>query len=64
MVEIMETKCPICNSKYVDIWHTSCNLTKNELIKLGVLEKKIEVITLGADLNHFHSPSNNNEKKN
>ena len=42
--------------KYVDIWHTSCNLTKNKLIKLGVPEGKIEVIPLGVDLNYF-SPS-------
>ena len=49
--------------KYVDIWHTSCNLTKNKLIKLGVPEGKIEVIPLGVDLNYFSPPSDKEKKE-
>lgn len=37
--------------KHLDFLHTSCNITKNELIRLGVVEEKIKVIPLGVDLN-------------
>jgi len=39
--------------KYVDFFHTSCNITKQKLIELGVSEKKIIVIPLGVDLSLF-----------
>ncbi len=43
--------------KYVDLWHTSCNLTKRNMINLGIPEEKIVVIPLGVDLKLFSPPS-------
>ncbi len=43
--------------KYVDLWHTSCILTKSRLIKFGVLQEKITVIPLGVNLNAFSMPT-------
>lgn len=40
-------------SNVVNIVHTSCHLTKNELIKHGLNEDRIIVIPLGIDLNLF-----------
>jgi glycosyltransferase involved in cell wall biosynthesis len=48
--------------KYVDIWHTSNNLTKEELIKLGIPIPKIVVIPLGVDLSLFHPLLERKEK--
>jgi len=39
--------------RYLDIIHTSCNITKNKLIELGVDSKKIIIIPLGVDLSQF-----------
>jgi glycosyltransferase involved in cell wall biosynthesis len=39
--------------KYVDLWHTACNITRKKLIKLGVPEEKMIVIPLGVNLNTF-----------
>jgi len=39
--------------KYVDLWHTSCALTKKKLIQLGVPADKIVQIPLGVNLNFF-----------
>lgn len=44
--------------KYVDIWHTSCQITKNKMINLGIPNRKIIVIPLGIDLKHFRKSSN------
>jgi len=41
--------------KYVDIWHTSSELTKNKMISLGVPKDKIFVIPLGIDLDYFNN---------
>lgn len=43
--------------KYVDLWHTSCSITRDKLIRLGVPEKKIVVIPLGVNLNAFGAPT-------
>lgn len=43
---------PELNDK-VDIVHTSCEFTKKELIKHGLIEDKIVVIPLGIDLDVF-----------
>ncbi len=48
--------------KYVDIWHTSCHLTKNKMIKLGIPADKIIVVPLGVDLNYFAKASIKNKK--
>jgi len=42
--------------KYVDLWHTSCALTKSKLIQLGVPFDKIIQIPLGVNLNVFSPP--------
>jgi len=42
--------------KYVDLWHTSCILTKSRLIKFGVPQEKIKVIPLGVNLDVFCRP--------
>jgi glycosyltransferase involved in cell wall biosynthesis len=39
--------------KYVDLWHTSCALTKKKLIQLGIPVNKIVQIPLGVNLNIF-----------
>lgn len=43
--------------KYVDLWHTSCSITRNKLIELGVPEEKITVIPLGVNLTAFGVPT-------
>ncbi|MDP2950923.1 MAG: glycosyltransferase family 4 protein [bacterium] len=48
--------------KTISLLHTSCSLTKNELIKLGVQEEKIKVIPLGVDLALF-KPALEGEKE-
>lgn len=40
-------------SKKADIVHTSCTISKENLIRWGVPEKKIVVVPLGVDLNIF-----------
>lgn len=47
---------------YVDIWHTSCEITKRGLIELDVPENKIEIIPIGVDLKVF-KPFGENEKQ-
>ena len=47
--------------KYIDIWHTSCNLTKDKLINLGVSKDRIVVIPLGVELHHFKPIKNKNK---
>lgn len=39
---------------YFDLLHTSCNISKENLIRWGVPEEKIVVIPLGVDLETFH----------
>jgi glycosyltransferase involved in cell wall biosynthesis len=46
----------------IDIFHTACHKTRNELISLGVPAERIVVIPLGIDLSVF-SVSKGNEKK-
>ena len=43
--------------KHVHLWHTSCNLTKNKMIKLGIPVDKIVVIPLGVNLRYFSPPT-------
>jgi glycosyltransferase involved in cell wall biosynthesis len=43
--------------EYVDLWHTSCSITRNKLTNLGVPEEKITVIPLGVNLGAFGVPS-------
>lgn len=38
---------------FVDLWHTSSQLSKDKMIKLGIPGEKIIVIPLGIDLNKF-----------
>jgi len=49
--------------KYVDFFHTSCNITKQKLIEFGVSEEKIIVIPLGVDLSLFKSASSEEKQK-
>ena len=42
--------------KYVDLWHTSCRITGNKLIRYGVPKEKLEVIPLGVNLDLFYKP--------
>ncbi len=39
--------------KYVDLWHTSCNITRSRLIELGIPQERITVIPLGVNLSAF-----------
>ena len=39
--------------KYLDFIHTSCQITKEDLINFGVNSKKIKIIPLGIDLSLF-----------
>jgi glycosyltransferase involved in cell wall biosynthesis len=48
--------------KYVDLWHTSCNITRDKLIEFGVLKEKIRVIPLGVNLNAFSVPTPEQKK--
>lgn len=48
--------------KYVDIFHTSSNITKSKLIEIGIPEEKIVVIPLGVDLDLF-KPVTKEEKE-
>lgn len=34
---------------YVEKWHTSCTITKNKMISLGISEEKIEIIPIGIN---------------
>lgn len=38
---------------FVDIWHTSCSLTKQKLCELGIDDGKVKVVPLGVDSNYF-----------
>lgn len=42
---------------HVDLWHTSCSLTRNQMVELCVPEEKIVVIPLGVNLQAFCMPS-------
>lgn len=42
--------------KYVDLWHTPCNITRDKLIEFGVPKEKITVIPLGVNLSAFGVP--------
>lgn len=39
--------------KYIDLWQTSCNITKNKLIKYGIDDSKIRLIPIGVDLDIY-----------
>jgi glycosyltransferase involved in cell wall biosynthesis len=41
--------------KYVDIWHTSSNITKTKLISFGIQPDKIVIIPLGIDTKKYKS---------
>ncbi len=43
--------------KCVDLWHTSCNITRGKLIELGIPQEKITVIPLGVNLRAFGVPT-------
>ncbi len=47
--------------KHVDLWHTSCQLTKIKLINLGIPVEKIIVIPIAVDLDCFY-PISTEEK--
>lgn len=47
---------------YVKKWHTSCVITRNKMISLGIPEKKIEVIPIGVNGKNY-SPCNSEEKE-
>jgi len=49
------------NIKTIDIIHTSSNITKNALIKMGIPSKIIKVLPLGVDLKLF-KPLSSGEK--
>ena len=41
-------------SKAADLIHTSCSITRNQLIKWGAEEEKIIIIPIGVDLRIFN----------
>ncbi len=43
--------------KYVDLWHTSCSITRNKLIEFGIPKEKIVVVPLGVNLSAFGAPT-------
>lgn len=49
--------------KYVDLFHTSCNITKKNLIDFGVNPEKIIIIPLGVDLSLFKPVSLETKQK-
>ncbi|GAJ21057.1 unnamed protein product, partial [marine sediment metagenome] len=49
--------------RYLNFIHTSCNITKNNLINLGVKLEKIIVIPLGVDLSLFKPVSVEEKQK-
>ena len=49
------------NQQIVDLFHTSCESTKKNLMNLGISEEKIIVIPIAIDLNIFE-PTQNQEK--
>jgi glycosyltransferase involved in cell wall biosynthesis len=50
-----DARCKLINKalKFIDIWHTSCEHTKTNMVNLGIPKDKIVVIPLGIDLNYF-----------
>jgi glycosyltransferase involved in cell wall biosynthesis len=42
--------------KHVDLWHTACNITRDNLIGFGVPGEKIVIIPLGVNLGAFGVP--------
>ena len=48
---------------FVDIWHTSCNETKEVMMSLGIPENKIVVIPLHVDKSIFHPIPDYDKKK-
>ena len=49
-------------SKKTDIIHTSCSISKNQLVEWGAEEEKIVIIPLGVDLSIF-KPASEEEKQ-
>lgn len=49
--------------KRIDLWHTSCSITKKELIRHGASEEKVKVIPLGIDLDKFYPASSEAKKE-
>ena len=49
--------------KNVDLWHTSCEKTKSQMITMGLPKAKIVVIPLGVDTAVFKQYSKENRKK-
>lgn len=47
---------------HVDLFHTSCTISKNKLVDLGVKPEKVAVIPLGVDLSLF-KPFSNEQKQ-
>lgn len=43
--------------KNVDLWHTSCSITRDKLIGYGVSGERVTVIPLGVNLNAFGAPT-------
>lgn len=50
--DIRNTFIPVLNDK-VEFIHTSCEITKNELIKYGLNPEKIIIVPIGIDLETF-----------
>ncbi len=47
---------------HVDVWHTSCQISRQKMVELGIPESQIVVVPLGVDLEYF-KPVNLIEKK-
>ena len=40
--------------RYVDVWHTSCRITQNKMINMGIQKEKIQVIPIPVNSNIFN----------
>ena len=51
------------NQNNIDVIHTSCEITKQHLIRNGINEKKIIIVPIGIDVNQFNVVSKQRKKE-
>lgn len=59
-IELIEKVC--VSQHRINVIHTSCNVTRNHLIKYGISSNKIVIIPIGIDLKDFCAVSNNEKE--